>query len=121
RASANRSYGYLLLALVGVVALVVGAAVAIDPPQRDDPYQLPALDLLPAPAFPAFRAAHPRLPAPGLEDILLIDRHNPAFWQRHRRKAANGELYSRILLARVQPGTIDLDTLYEDLAQLIPT
>ncbi|QIB64736.1 VanZ family protein [Kineobactrum salinum] len=119
RPVAGRNYRReVLLALALVSALVVAARFLAGSTDDYSPYNLPDIDSLAAPELPGFRYGHPRLPAPDQADIELIEQFNPAFWERHRRAAANGELYSRILMARVEPGAVDLARLHRDLLAL---
>ena len=84
-------------------------------------YSLPDIDQLPAPVFTGFRAAHPRLRPPGTAEIRRIRDLNPGFWIRHREAALEGELYSRILMARVEPGSVDTAELHGELMKLEPS
>ena len=110
------------LAWIGAACLLLLLAVLYATGTRDQrpPYALPTLDQLPLPEFPAWRETHPRLPAPMPADVRLLREHNPAFWAQHRRKAAAGEFHSRILLARADPDSVDLDTLHAALLALEP-
>ncbi|MFA5631064.1 MAG: VanZ family protein [Porticoccaceae bacterium] len=112
----RRGAGLSLAGLCGAVVLIFAI---IDPPVWTS-YQLPEVSRLAAPVFPVFRSQHPRLPAPEARDIAILDRENPAFWQRHRNAAEGGSLYSSILMARVDPGAVDLDELHEKLMRLSP-
>ena len=110
----------LLFAGASLVALLAGLYHTLAR-EEAEPYALPAIEQLPAPAFPSWRQEHPRLPAPTDQDIALLRAHNPAFWERHREAARKGQLYSRILMALVEPGSIDLQTLHSNLMALQPT
>jgi len=107
------------LLLAGLCGAVVTMFVIIDPPAQTS-YQLPEVSGLAAPVLPAFRFQHPRLPAPEAHEIAILNSENPAFWQRHRNAAQGGSLYSSILMARVDPGSIDVGGLHEKLMQLSP-
>lgn len=115
-----RRHRVLLLAGASLVGLLAGLYAFL---AREDiaPYALPTIEQLPAPTFPSWRQAHPRLPAPTDQDIALLRAHHPAFWERHRKAAREGKLYSRILMALVEPGSVDLQALHTDLMALQPT
>ncbi|MEQ9463443.1 MAG: VanZ family protein [Haliea sp.] len=112
----TRQLGWVAVACL----LLLGGLYATGTRDQRPPYTLPADDQLPAPVFPAWREAHPRLPAPMPADVQLLQNHNPGFWAKHRRRAAAGEFYSRILLARAEPGSVDLDALHAALLALEP-
>lgn len=106
----------VLLALVAIattVKLTAPGELVI----QSQKYTLPAPGELPAPSLPRFNVTHPRLPAPTPSDVAVISRDNPAYWETHRRKAKKDALYSRILLALVEPGSVDLGQLHDDLLQ----
>ncbi|MAD62020.1 VanZ family protein [Haliea sp.] len=117
--SGKRTRLLLGTAAVGSVLVLVALYVLLARDERP-PYALPSIDTLPTPTFPDWRQQHPRLPAPAAEDIALLRAHNPGFWDQHRKRAAKGALYSRILLARVEPGSQDLQALHSDLMALEP-
>ncbi|MCP4126238.1 MAG: DUF4962 domain-containing protein, partial [Gammaproteobacteria bacterium] len=70
--------------------------------------------------LPGFRYLHPRLPAPTTDQVIQIKRHNPKFFNNHRKAAKNGrgKFYSAILMAYVEPGSIDLELLYNRLMDM---
>lgn len=70
--------------------------------------------------MPGFNYLHPRLPAPSTNEILLLQRHNPDFFKRHRimADAGKGKLYSVILMSYVEPGSQDLKLLHQRLMKL---
>lgn len=106
---------WLLLALAGLTLAWIN--LRPDPPR---PYQLPAATELPAPDLPGWRQAHPRLPAPSAEDLAILQRDNPAFLERHRKAAARGRIEARIMMANLEPGSVDLDALFRDLTSMRP-
>ncbi len=73
----------------------------------------------PATPLPNFKLAHPRLPHPEQWQIDLIGERNPGYWTAHRRQIQSGRggLYSRTLMAFVEPGSQDLTRLFSDLMQ----
>lgn len=98
-------------------ALLVGLG-QLDSEETRTAYRLPDPDELANPKLEDFRYRHPRLPAPGSESWSLLQRENPTFIQKIRRRAEEGDLYSRILLARSEPAGSDLSTLFNDLMAL---
>ena len=81
-------------------------------------YHLPPISSLPPVNIPSFKQQHPRLPAPEADDIKALQQNNPRFFKRHKNKALNGDLYSRILMAYVYPEQVNLNQLYDDLIKL---
>ena len=132
RATENKSTGQLLpgytLAVLAALMVIVIAGVAwtLDDSPAERPLDESKLPVLPAPEelppvdFPAFRHEHPRLPAPTTEDIARLKQENPAYLRTHKRHTnqGRGKLYSAILTAFVEPGSVDLDGLYQRLMAL---
>lgn len=81
-------------------------------------YNLPPISSLPPVKIPSFKKQHPRLPAPKANEIKKLEKYNSLFLKRHKNKAANGHLYSRILIAYIYPEKATLDNLYADLTRL---
>jgi len=81
---------------------------------------LPAPEQLPPVALPGFRYKHPRLPAPSAGDIARLKLENPAYLRNHKKRAADGEgnFYSAFVTAYVEPGSLNLDILYQRLMEL---
>lgn len=81
-------------------------------------YQLPPISNLPPVNLASFKKQHPKLPAPRPADIKKLEQHNPHFFKQHRNKAANGQLYSRILITYIYPEESNLNELYDELITL---
>ncbi len=75
---------------------------------------------LPAVTLPNFRREHPRLPAPTASDIARLQNENPGFLDNHRKRAAGprNSPDSTILMAYVEPGSQDLEALFQQLMGL---
>lgn len=110
----------LLPWLLGGAVLIAVAWISLRPEPAAS-YRLPAIADLPSPELPAWREEHPRLPTPSEQDVRILERDNPAFLRKHREQANRGKLYSRILMARVEPGSVDLESLHADLIALEPS
>jgi hypothetical protein len=114
----------VILALLVVV--IAGVAWTLHESPVERPLDESKLAVLPAPAelppveLPAFRYRHPRLPAPTVEDIARLKLENPAYLRNHRKRAANGEgkFYSAVVTAYVEPGSLNLNSLYQRLMAL---
>jgi VanZ family protein len=116
------------LAVISVltVVVIVGIAWTLDDSPVERPLDESQSAVLPAPAelppveLPAFRYNHPRLPAPTVEDIARLKQENPAYLRNHVKRAADGEgkFYSAFVTAFVEPGSLNLDILYQRLIQL---
>ena len=116
------------LPAVFALALVIIAAIAwkpdgtlIDQPLNESEKPvLPAPQELPPVALPGFRYSHPRLPAPSAEDIVRLKQKNPAWLRKHKERAADGtgKTYSAFITAFVEPGSLNLDILYQRLIAL---
>ena len=67
-----------------------------------------------------FKKAHPRLPAPTPGDHERLLHENPSFLNLHRTRArgGSGDLGSAIQIARLEPGSVDLDLLRDRLLAL---
>ncbi len=109
----------LLPWLLGATVLLAVSWIGLrpEPPAR---YRLPAMADLPPAELPEWRSNHPRLPAPTGEDTRTLRRENPGFFRSHREQADQGSLYSQVLMARVEPGSVDLAKLHADLMALEP-
>lgn len=81
-------------------------------------YALPEPEDLRNPRLPSFRYRHPRLPAPGKDEWELLREGNPGYIERKRGEARAGSLYASIMMARTEPGTVDLDALFNKLLEL---
>ncbi len=118
-----------LLSLFGVISIAALAGVAaiswdrlpteahVDEnltPKSPLPEQLPPVSL------PHFRYTHPRLPAPSTGDVAQLKRNNPIYLelQRLRADGGRGRLYPVILSAFINPGSQDLDLLFDRLMAL---
>ncbi len=118
--------GLLLLAVALLILVGIAAALIFRPMGREQGLdethwqRLPVATEAPPAYLAHFHYAHPRLPAPSMEDILKLQRHNPRYLQQQRQRAQGGRgaLYALILSAYVQPGSEDLDLLYKRLMAL---
>lgn len=117
----------IVIAVVLAVAVLVIAGMAMHTrnlPERGlDESTWPRLapaEKAPRASFKDFHWNHPRLPAPSLEDIINLERHNPGYLRRQlqRAKGGNGELYAVILSAYVKPGSQDMNILFQRLMAL---
>ncbi|MBI3772158.1 MAG: VanZ family protein [Gammaproteobacteria bacterium] len=79
-------------------------------------YPQPA-DLAPV-SLPNFHFEHPRLPAPSADDIKRIKRDNPDFIKSQQEATRQGNLYSQILTAYINPEPETLDKLHHRLMSL---
>jgi VanZ family protein len=81
---------------------------------------LPAPEDLPPVTLPDFRYSHPRLPAPTFEDIARLQQENPAWLDRQKKRAADGkgEFHAAFVSAYIEPGSVNLDILYQRLIAL---
>lgn len=98
------------------LSLRPGEAVAQEPSR----HQFPDPEALPAPHLPGFVQTHPRLPAPGPADILRLQADNPRYLAARAGRAAGGAgpLEDVIFMARIQPGSQDLERLHRRLLEL---
>lgn len=69
-------------------------------------------------SLPNFHFEHPRLPAPNENEIKRIKRDNPNFVKNQREAANNGNIYSQILTAYLDPDPETLDVLHHRLMKL---
>jgi hypothetical protein len=123
-----KSSGFLLALVSSAVALV--ACLAGSPlngrtgpePALDERslWKLPAPELSPPAHLARFNAAHPRLPAPNEGDYDVLLRASRSFLELGRSRAAGGtgDLNSAILMARLEPGSQNLDVLRDRLLAL---
>jgi VanZ family protein len=116
-------------ALVGVLALAsVAVVVGVVLGQRTEETrvdqsklpQLPAPEQLPPARLPAFKFAHPRLPAPNAADLAQLAFENPGYLREVRKRAngGKGDFHAVALQEFVEPGSVDLDLLYRRLMEL---
>ncbi len=118
-----------LLTATALSALAVVFALHSPPTALEQPlderrlHRLPGPDDLPPARLPGFRFAHPRLPAPERAELARLAQENPDWLRKERKRADNGlgRLESAILVAFVEPGSIDLDTLHQRLIALEPS
>ena len=109
----------ILVVIAGVTWRLDGTPVEIPLDESKLPV-LPAPEDLPPVALPDFRYSHPRLPAPSTGDIARLKLENPAWLSKHKKSAADGEgnFYSAVVTAYVEPGSLNLDILYQRLMEL---
>lgn len=83
-------------------------------------HTLPAPKSLGPISLPNFRLEHPRLPAPTPADILRLQKENREFLGLQRRLAqeGRGQLQSAILMAYLEPGSQDLQAIFNRLMAL---
>lgn len=125
--AASRPGPFILLGILGVGALLAGAAACsllLPPGDHPNPGQsrhsFPDPGDLPSPRLPGFVQTHPRLPAPGPADIARLRADNPAFLagQAQRADGGKGPLDAVIFMARTRPGSQDLERLHQRLLEL---
>ena len=118
---------YTLAAISVLMLVIIGAIIwRLDGTSPERPLDESKLAVLPAPedlppvALPDFRYSHPRLPAPSTDDIARLKRENPAWLSKHKKRAADGtgKFYSAFVTAYVEPGSLNLDILYQRLMAL---
>jgi VanZ family protein len=118
---------YAMAAISALVLVVITTTVwQLDGKQVERPLDESKLAVLPAPeelppvTLPDFRYKHPRLPAPNDADIGRLKLENPAWLRKHKERAADGEgkTYSAFITAYVEPGSLNLDILYQRLMAL---
>ncbi|MBI3772159.1 MAG: VanZ family protein [Gammaproteobacteria bacterium] len=86
-------------------------------------HEYPAPESLPPASLPNFRLDHPRLPAPSMQDIIRLKSENPRFIDMNRAQAngGHGNLNAAILMAYVEPGSQDLDAVFNQLIAIKPS
>lgn len=116
--------GASALVLVAVlVASPLGSRAAIETRVNEAALpKLPSPEEAPDAHLPAFRHAHPRLPAPSELDYTVLRKANPGFLeeQARRAKGGSGDLNAAILLAFLEPESQDLGVLGKRLLSLEP-
>ena len=126
-ASGRRLPRYSIAVISALMIIVfVALALTLDESPAERPLDESTLAVLPAPAelppvdLPSFRYAHPRLPTPSVEDITRLKQENPVYLRNHERRALDGEgkFYSAFITAYVEPGSVNLDKLYQRLMKL---
>ena len=129
RTSGKRfSHSWLTVPAVLLIATIAAAYFFKDTPlevplDESTWHRLPAPDEVPAVSLPDFRYPHPRLPAPSNEDISRLRTENPYFLEKHKENARGGkggkdDEYSIILSAYIEPGSQDLEHLYQRLMEI---
>ena len=123
-----KSSGFLLALVASALGLV--ACLAGSPlngrtgpePALDEHtlWKLPPAEQAPPARLARFKRTHPRLPAPTEADYDFLLRANRSFLELQRTRAAGGtgDLNSAILMARLEPGSQNLDVLRERLLAL---
>ncbi len=109
-----------LAAATGVGALLLGdhpVEVRVDESKLP---QLPAPEQLPPVSLPGFRYTHPRLPSPVPADLAMLASHSQAFLRQVRASAAGGkgDIQAATLQEVIEPGSVDLDLLHQQLMDL---
>lgn len=126
RAQSNRpSFGLLISLAASLTALALSLTAGpfnsgTGPEKALDEGELPKL---PAPSkaapisLPHFKSGHPRLPAPTVHDYDVLRSSSSSFMNQERRRAAGGigDLDSAILMARLEPGSEDMNALRDRL------
>ncbi|HMM75026.1 MAG TPA: heparinase II/III family protein [Gammaproteobacteria bacterium] len=111
----------LLLALaVGTWLALYNPPVAEVVPDETQLLRLPEGKALPAVQFQHFRSEHPRLPAPSAAELARLRAENPE-WLALQAKRASGrepDLEAMVLMALVDPASIDLAALHRRLLAL---
>ncbi len=108
-----------------LVVIVVGGFLLASPKYEQPvdesvlPQLPPGIDL-PEAVLPGFRFAHPRLPHPTAADLERLAKENPRYLRDVEKRATSGggNLESRILQARIEPGSADLAALHRQLLAL---
>ncbi len=111
--------------LIGVIAL--GGWVVVSQPKEKFVFEealpkLPKGEDLPPVNLPAFREIHPRLPSPSGAEISMLVMNNRGFVDAQRRMAdgGKGDVRAVALMELIEPGSQDLDILFERLMKLEP-
>ena len=113
--------GVLALASMAVIAgVVLGQRTEETRVDQSKLPQLPAPEQLPPASLPAFKFAHPRLPAPNAADLARLAFENPGYLLDVRKRAngGKGDVHAVALQELVEPGSVDLDLLYRRLMEL---
>lgn len=112
--------------LIGVIA--VGGWVIISQPKdkfvfEDALPKLPKGEELPPVNLTGFREVHPRLPSPNGTEVALLVMNNRGFVDAQRRLAGGGkgDVSAVALMELIEPGSQDLNALFERLMKLEPT
>jgi VanZ family protein len=112
--------------LIGVMAL--GGWVIVSQPKEKFVFEegllkLPKGEELPPVNLPGFREAHPRLPSPSGTEVAMLVMNNRGFVDAQRRLAGGGqgEVRAVALMELIEPGSQDLNILFEHLMKLEPT
>ncbi len=109
--------GALCSVLAVSAALVMSPSVLERPVRSSERASHPEPDALPPVSLPGFRHVHPRLPVPTAADIALLKSQGIAYLNDQRRAAAqgSGNLDAAINMAFIEPGSQNLDILFERL------
>ncbi len=85
--------------------------------------KLPKGDELPPVNLPGFREAHPRLPSPSAAEVAMLAMKNRDFVEAQRRQAdgGKGNVRAIALMELIEPGSQDLNILFEHLMKLEPS
>jgi hypothetical protein len=112
--------------LIGVIA--VGVWVIISQPKEKFVFEdalpkLPKGEELPPVNLTGFREVHPRLPSPNGTEVALLVMNNRGFVDAQRRLAGGGkgDVSAVALMELIEPGSQDLNALFERLMKLEPT
>lgn len=86
-------------------------------------HEHPTPEALPQALLPNFRLNHPRLPAPSTQDIIRLKSENPKFieTQSEQAKGGRGNLNAAILMAYIEPGSQDLNAIFNQLIAMKPS
>jgi hypothetical protein len=111
------------LAMAGgaTLAALVLAGLLIASPHTEAPVdesklpQLPPGHALPPVSLPGFRQAHPRLPHPSAADVVRLHTDRGGYLDEIRRRAGRGDLYARMVLEFIEPGSQDLASMHAQL------
>lgn len=112
--------------LIGVIALG-GWAIISQPKEKfvfeDALPKLPKGEELPPVDLPGFREVHPRLPSPSGSEIAMLVMNNRVFVEAQRRQAngGKGDVRAVAMMELIEPGSQDLNILFEQLMKLEPT
>lgn len=85
--------------------------------------KLPKGEDLPPVNLPGFREVHPRLPSPSRTEVAMLVMNNREFVDAQRRQAGGGkgDVSAVALMELIEPGSQDLNILFEHLMKLKPT